>query len=180
MGKNTAVLHSKKKGENRSSNAALALISAAFLLGGILGWLVEGNISSEDYVRGFLDAMKDRVITPEIHRELWGIGRWPLLVMVAGILPLSGLGIPAVLCLRGFLLSYSISAFWDAGAKEAAILFGPVCLLTLPVLFLMAEGFLLKRAGEPTERKPAVVMACLLSLVLCAVLELTVVPILLT
>lgn len=60
------------------------------------------------------------------------------------------------------------------------MLFGPVCLLTLPVLFLLAEGILLKKAGEPTERKPAVVLACLLSLALCAVLELTVIPILLS
>ena len=180
MGKNAAVFHSRRKGEGRAGSTALLMISCGFLFGGILGWLLESNLSSGAYVRAFLDAIKDGAITPEIPRVLWSICRWPLLVMVAGILPLAGLGIPAVLCLRGFLLSYSISAFFDVGIKEAAMLFGPVCLLTLPVLFLLAEGILLKKAGEPTERKPAVVLACLLSLALCAVLELTVIPILLS
>jgi len=180
MGKNAAVFHSRRKGEGKAGSTALLMISCGFLLGGILGWLLESNLSSGAYVRGFLDAMKDGAITPEIPRVLWSICRWPLLVMVAGIFPMAGLGIPAVLCLRGFLLSYSISAFLEVSAKDAVVLFGPVCLLTLPVLFLMAEDILLRKAGEPTERKPAVVLACLLALVLCAVLELTVVPIFLT
>lgn len=165
-----------RKGEGRHTNTALLLISAAFLVGGLLGHWAAGKLPAEVYVRSFLDAVQGGTLETSVRRELWMVLRWPLGILVLQFLPMAGITIPAFLGLRGFLLSYSISAFVQEGIGTAVLLFGPTCILTLPVLFLLSTGVLLRKAGEVPERRPAVVLACLLALCLCILLDLTVIP----
>lgn len=176
MGKGVAVIYGRTKGESRHHNTALLLISAAFLAGGILGWMTEGKLPSSQYVQGFLEYIKQNSFTDGTWRECWSVFRWPILVILFSRLPMAGLAIPGLLCLRGFLLSYSIAAFMEEGVLHTLLLFGPTCVLTLPVLFLLSTEILLRKAGESVGMKPAV---CLLALCLCIVIDLTVTPMLL-
>lgn len=59
---------------------------------------------------------------------------------------------------------------------QAVLLFGPTCVLTLPVLFLVSTEVLLRKAGEQTEGKLALVLACLMALCLCILLDVAVIP----
>ncbi len=164
------------KGETQHRSAALALISAAFLLGGVLGFLVQKEFSASSYIQLFL---QDSISGPSVGQELWWVFRWPVGLILLQLLPLAGFTIPAAICLRGFLLSYSISAFVQVQIKTAILLFGPTCAFTLPVLFLLSTAILLRKAGERYEQKPVALLACLLSLLLCIMIDLTVVPMLL-
>ena len=165
------------KGDATHRNKALFMVSLAFLLGGILGFLVYSNLTPSQYITLFLSK---ETVTPTISKELWGVFRWPLGLLILRIFPLAGLTIPAFMTLRGFLLSYSISAFTEGSMKAAVLLFGPTCVFTLPVVFLLSTEILLRKAGGQSERKPAVILACFLALCLCVVIDLTVVPQLLT
>ena len=175
MGKGIAMMYTGK-GESRHRNIVLVLLSAAFLLGGILGYLAQDNLPASSYIQLFLREAEPGLI---LWQELWSVFRWPVGLLILGLFPLVGITIPAVMCLRGFLLSYNISAFVQEGLTAAVLLFGPTCVFTLPVLFLLGTDILLRKAGERPEGKPAVVLACLLSLFLCIVIDLTVVPMLL-
>lgn len=179
MRKHVTFIH-RRKGESRNQHAALLLVSAAFLLGGFLGSAAAGKLSTALYIQSFLEAAKEGMLTASFWREVWSVFRWPLAVLFLRFLPLSGFSIPIVICLRGFILSYSIAAFAEAGFWQAVLLFGPTCVLTLPVLFILGTNSLLQKAGQKTEYKPAVILACLLSLCLCVVLNQTVIPVLLT
>ncbi|MBR5534067.1 MAG: hypothetical protein IKU62_04405 [Ruminiclostridium sp.] len=175
MGKRVTVA-ARPKGEGRHQNTVLILISAAFLAGGILGYLAQENLPASSYVQMFLSETG----SPDLWRELWSVVRWPTGFLILGKLPLVGLSIPMAMSLRGFLLSYSIAAFAEGNLNSAVLLFGPTCVLTLPVLFLLSTEILLRKAGEQAQGKPAVILACVLSLCLCMVIDLTVVPMLLT
>ena len=165
------------KGDATHRNKALFMVSLAFLLGGILGFLVYSKLPSSQYITLFLT---EDTVNPTISKELWGVFRWPLGLLILRIFPLAGLTIPAFMTLRGFLLSYNISAFTEGSMKVAVLLFGPTCVFTLPVVFLLSTEILLRKAGGQSERKAAVILACFLALCLCVVIDLTVVPQLLT
>lgn len=161
------------KGKGTHRNKALAMVSLAFLLGGFLGIMVYSKLPSSQYITLFLS---EEIVNSTISKELWGVFRWPLGLLILRIFPLAGLTIPAFMTLRGFLLSYSISAFTEESMKAAVLLFGSTCVFTLPVVFLLSTEILLRKAGEQSEPKPAVILACFLALCLCVVIDLTVVP----
>ena len=179
MGKQVTKVHNTK-GESRHRSTALVLVSVAFLLGGLLGYLIQEKLPGSPYVHVFLKEARDHMIQPNLWQEIWRVFRWPVGLLVLRSLPFTGLSVPIWILIRGFMLSYSISAFTLEEVRFAVLLFGPSCILTLPVLFLMSTEILLRKVGEPTERKPAVILACLLSLILCMVIDLAVVPMLLT
>ena len=176
MGKGVAMIYTRQKGERGHRTIVLFLISAAFLLGGILGYWTESSWSAETYIRGFLETARNRTIGPSPWKEIWTVFRWPAAILLLRFLPITGISVPMLLCLRGFILSYSISAFVQEEVVTAVLLFGPTCILTLPVLFLFATEVLLQKAGEHSERKPGVFLACLLALCLCIVIQMAIVP----
>ena len=178
MGKRITMVYTRK-GESRHRNTALVLISVVFLLGGILGYIAQDKVLASTYVHLFLNKVGEKTIHPAFGQEIWNIFRWPGALLILRAFSLGGILIPIVVFLRGFLLSFGISAFATESLRTAVLLFGPTCVLTLPVLFILSTEILLRRIGEQRELKPAVVLACLLALCLCVVIDLAVVPLLL-
>jgi hypothetical protein len=82
---------------------------------------------------------EDALVTPSIWAVLWELCRWPALVLALGSAALGAAAIPAIFCVRGFLLGYSISAFvcvfGQKGILGALTIFGVTALLGVPVLF---------------------------------------------
>ncbi|MBS5249915.1 MAG: hypothetical protein ACLUHN_03855 [Evtepia gabavorous] len=121
-------------------------------------------------------------IAPSLWREVWIVFRWPVAVILLSQLPLAGVTIPVVFFLRGFFLSYGIVALMEgmglSGVLCAGVVFGPTCLLAVPVLFVLGTTGLLRKAesqpkGIPFFRR---MVASLLVLALCVFLDQAVVP----
>lgn len=179
----------KEQGSAQSAknrDMALLLVSVGFLLGGIFGGLAEGKLPAETYIQEFLQAAAQETIQPDLWRELWVVFRWPGAVVILSLLPWVGLTIPLLFFLRGFLLSYGIVSLTAgsglSGILYAGLLFGPVCLLTVPVLFVLGTEGLLRKAEEPRDPRQTVlrVVLCLLALGLCVILDQVLVPPVLT
>lgn len=157
----------------------LILLAVSFLLGGVAGCLMNGANSSAETVEAFLTSAAHRAPSPSLWRELWVLLRWPAAALVVGILPMPGAVMPILFFLRGYLLSYGISAFvllrGAAGWVSSGALFGPICVLAVPVFFLAGtEGLLRKVAKSKTS-----VWSFVLSvpaLLICAVLDTRVTP----
>lgn len=175
MRKRIAMIYTEK-GECKHRNEALILVSASFLLGGLLGYLACEKTLPSPYVQTFL---RESLYNTSVQQELWSTLRWPFGLLILQLFPLAGLSIPTAMLLRGFFLSYSISAYTEVSITSAVLLFGPNCILTLPILFILSTELLLRKAGASSECKPVVTLACLLSLCLYIVFDLTLVPMLL-
>lgn len=132
------------KGMDRSAATALAVLSAAFFGGGLLGCVLaagmdSGGDSLADYLRQFLSLAGEQA--PPLAGVVWDSVRWPLLVFSLGFTTLGLLGIPLAFAVRGFLLSFSIASFvrsfGERGEILAALLFGVSGILATPVLFVL-------------------------------------------
>ena len=172
--------------ETKNRDVALLLVSVGFLLGGIFGGLAAGKLPAETYIQQFLQTAAQETMKPSLWRELWVVFRWPGAVIVLSLLPLVGLTIPLLFFLRAFLLSYGIVSLTVgtglSGILCAGLLFGPTCLLTVPVLFVLGTEGLLRKAEETGSRRQTVFRAalCLLALCLCVFLDQVLVPPVLT
>lgn len=185
------------------SAAALLILSAAFLLGGLAGCLLVNQVSGNgsdalsNYLEGYLSfAYSNGTVRPEVVFLLWEIVRWPLLVVVLSLTPLGLLGIPILFLVRGFLLSFAIASFFHVlgavGLTLAFIVFGITGLISVSVLFdLGVQGFLSAAAmvgrlmGEnrrlPLFDRMILVRCCIcaVALCVCGLIEYCVVPVLL-
>ena len=152
---------------------ALALLSVSFLTGAVVGTLAEGQWTSDGTVTAFLSSAQP---PPALWREAWTLLRWPLLALLAGTLPFTGVVLPGLFCLRGFLLSYGIAALTagngGAGWLAGLALFLPACLLTLPPFFLLGvEGLLRKVEERPKGRRLLLLAGSAPPLLLCALAD---------
>ena len=170
------------KEQDRSAGLpALALLSVSFLAGAVLGTLAEGLWTADEAVTAFLSSAPP---DPTLWRELWVLLRWPLLALLAGALPFTGVLLPGLFCLRGFLLSYGIAALTagngGAGWLAGLALFLPACLLTLPPFFLLGvEGLLRKVEDRPKGRRLLLLAGSVPPLLLCALADRKLAPALL-
>lgn len=126
--------------------AALAVNTAAFLIGVLGGFLLcgqllrTGRLATGQMLEGYLlalDAQRGRI---GFGQALWDVARWPCLVWVLGATALGRWMIPASFAARGFFLSFSVAGLAGAaqgGLLLALCLFGVNALVTLPVLFLL-------------------------------------------
>ena len=170
----------------QTENRILLLLSICFLAGGILGCLAEicwlGEASAERYL---MEMTNEGIPGPVLWRELWIILRWPVFALAAAGLPLSRLTVPVLFCLRGLFLSWGISAFMTSGSgagKLAGVLiFGPTCLLALPVFFLLGvEGLRKKTEDVKSSAWLRRAMVSIPLLILCVTLDWRVTPALLS
>ena len=166
----------------KNDDTVLLILSVGFLVGGVLGCLLEGKLSTEHYIGQFFQQAAQMSIAPSLWREVWIVFRWPVAVILLSQLPLAGVTIPVVFFLRGFFLSYGIVALMEgmglSGVLCAGVVFGPTCLLAVPVLFVLGTTGLLRKAesqpkGIPFFRR---MVASLLVLALCVFLDQAVVP----
>lgn len=166
-----------QKQEQKNRDTVLMILSVCFLIGGILGCLLEGKLSAGTYISQFLAQSTQSAVAPSVWRELWTVFRWPAAVMVLGFLPLAGLTVPVLFFFRGFFLSYGIVALMEGlsatGLLWAGIVFGPTCLLAVPAFFVLGTAELL---GTGPKRPIRFAVLCLPALVLCVCLDRAVVP----
>ena len=185
------------------SAAALLILSAAFLLGGLAGCFLVNQVSGggsdalSSYLEGYLSfACSNGAVRPEALSLLWEIIRWPLLVVVLSLTPLGLLGIPILFLVRGFLLSFAIASFFHVlgamGLTLAFVVFGITGLISVPVLFALGvQGFLSAAAmvgrlvGEnrrvPLFDRMVLIRCCVCAaaLCVCGFIEYCAVPVLL-
>lgn len=126
---------------------ALMVLSAAFLLGGILGCLFaslsDGAGAQElgRYLAGYLElAGEEGGLPRSLWPVLWGQFKYLLAVLILNVTALGAAGIPLIFGIRGFYLSFPAACFCRVfggrGLFPAFLLFGLPALLWAPALFL--------------------------------------------
>ena len=125
---------------------ALAVLSAAFLLGGAAGCLLaalSGGAGAEElggYLTGYLTLAWEDGLSRGVMPLLWGQAKYLLAVLVLGLTALGLAGVPILFGLRGFFFSFSAACFCRVfgrrGLLPAFFLFGLPALLWVPALFL--------------------------------------------
>ena len=137
--------------------ASLVIISIIFLIGGLAGCSLVGQTNGEGeatlsrYLDGFINIVSsDEMVKPKFLFILWKAIRWPLLILFLGLTPIGLIGIPVLILIRSFLLSFSIASFYQVSGTEGLffsfILFGITGLIYIPILFVLGiQSFL--RAG---------------------------------
>lgn len=173
---------SAKPEAQRQRDTVLLILSVGFLCGAILGGLAEGNLSAAPHIQRFLQVCAQEARTPVLWRELWVTFRWPVAIIMLSLLPFVGLTVPVLFFLRGFLLSYGIVSLAAGSGVQgmlwAGLLFGPACVLTLPVMFLLGTECLMKKVGSDKDGKKVSLrmLLCVPALILCVFLNQRVVP----
>lgn len=136
----------------------LLLLGGLYLLGSLLGVAFAGALEAEsltairDYVERFCDAANRPA---DWYALLWLTFRWSLLVLALRFTVLGAVLLPAVLCVKGFLLSFAISAFVRSfalrGAGAALLVFAlPELAQTAILLMLALDSWRCAvRNGEP-------------------------------
>lgn len=142
---------------------ALAVLSAAFLLGGAAGCLLAalsdgaGGAELGSYLTGYLELAREGTLPRGLWSLLWGQAKYLLAVLALGLTALGLVGIPILFGLRGFFFSFSASCFCRVfgrrGLLPAFFLFGLPALLWVPALFLSGVPGLLS-ARQLLRRTP--------------------------
>ncbi len=176
----------------------LILLGACFLAGTLAGFGFSclGGESAplrEYLLRCLTAAGEGNGFDPSLLSVIWEVFRWPLLVSLLGFTALGAVGIPVVLAVRGFLLSYAVTAFARLfgleGMAAALAAFGVTALVAVPALFVAAYSAFqsalsrLSHDGPPAVSWRARLSAlgpCAGLLALAAALQRTVMPALLT
>ena len=117
-------LDRKKETEQKNRDTVLLILSVGFLVGGVLGCLLEGKLSTEHYIGQFFQQAAQMSIAPSLWREVWIVFRWPVAVILFP--PLSAGGTPETEAPTPKLLA-SVLAAADAASdvtRRAVQLFG--------------------------------------------------------
>lgn len=132
---------------------ALALLAAAFLIGGIAGCLLavlSGEAGAEElssYLAGYLSLAQDSELPRSLWLLVWDQVKYLLAALILGVTALGTAGFPVLFGVRGFFLSFPAACFCHVfgvrGLFPAFVLFGLSALLWAPALFLVGvPGFL--------------------------------------
>lgn len=133
--------------------AALAVLGIVFLIGGGVGCLFaafsngEGAQELSTYLASYLTLAQRGELPQNLWLILWGQFKYLLIALVLSVTALGVVGLPLLLGMRGFFLTFSSSCFWRIfgarGLFPAFILFELPALLWAPALFwLGTPGFL--------------------------------------
>ena len=125
--------------------AVLAVFFGLGALGGFLFSALNGD-SPEllDYLRQyFRSAGEGGGLEPSLVVVIWDLVRWPLAAFLLGLAPAGAVGVPLLMGVRGFLLSFAATTFARLfhlpGLAAALAAFGVTVLVVMPVLFAVAE-----------------------------------------
>ena len=164
----------------KGRDTVLLFLVAAFLIGAAAGCALAGN-AAPDNLETLLRQVLEAKTKPSLWRELWAVFRWPMAAMILGFLPLAGLTLPGVFFLRGACLGYAVQAVAGGvtshGFLWAGVLFGPTCLLAVPVFFALGCIGLWPAAAQTPRRIKLLLggAVCCVPLILCVFLDQTVV-----
>lgn len=180
----------------------LMMLSACFLLGGILGAAFGGLMSEASaqelaaYLNTYLTLARDGGIPVEFWGVAWEQFRLLLAVILLGLTALGVVGIPVLFGVRGFLFAFSVAGlcrvFGKAGLVPGLFLFGLPAFLWAPVLFLAGaqcvnSAWVLLRRLRLESREPLPFTSaywgrlglCGAALMVCVMLEYLAAPVLL-
>ena len=127
----------------------LFILLFAFLAGVVSGFLLVflggRNQDVQSYLLDRFSYATNGGLHVSFFSAVWECVRWPLFVLIFSFHTLGILAIPALICIRGFLLSYAISVlsftFPLDGLIISIVLFATTVLLIVPILFLWgSEG----------------------------------------
>lgn len=181
---------------------SVLIVAGCFLTGGVFGCLFAAFASGESaeelgrYLTDYMTLVEaDRVIWPAVS-VLWSHGRWLLGCVIFGLTGLGIITLPILFGLRGFLLAFGVSCFFrtfgSIGLIPASVLFGIPAALWVPGLFLIGGcclngslRVLRRKAGDRNalpgnSRNDRICVAVsILFVVLCVILECSLLPVLL-
>lgn len=147
-----------------------------------------------DYLRRYFQLMGSGSGTdPSLLSTVWEMTRWPLIAFLLGYSALGAVGLPLLLAVRGFILSFASATFAHffglSGLAVAAVAFGLAVLVAIPVLFVVSQDAFcqslsrLSGAALPSgawRDRLKSLAPCLGLLVLAVAMQQTVMPALMT
>lgn len=184
--------------------SALFCLTVCFAVGGAGGCVFAGRLGTEiqtrllDYFSDYFAVLNGNTTAGfSSLSAVWEILRWPLLTFFLGFTALGVIGLPAVFCVRGFLLSYAVAVlvrlYGTGGMAVSLAVFGVSGFLVLPALFILgvdsfrgAGAMAVKLTGDskrtsPPEQGRLLRAGCCGALLVAAsVLQLHLTPVLLT
>lgn len=128
----------------------MIILLICFLASGLCGCLLasaageSGGAAISSFLKSYLALVSDgSAVSPSGWNVLWELCCWPGLVFVLGFTALGAAAIPALFCVRGFLLTYAMSSFYrvfgSAGTITVFTVFGVSALFSVPVLFAVGR-----------------------------------------
>ena len=137
-------------------SGALILMSTTFFLSGVVGCLFAALASGEGaqelgrYLADYFTLVQGGDLPRDLWHVLWGQLKYLLAALTLGLTALGTLGLPLLLGLRGFFLTFSVACFCrvfgSRGMIAAFVLFALPALLWVPALFVSGvPGFLSAR-----------------------------------
>lgn len=188
------------RGPDSELRSALLCLTVCFAVGSAGGCIFAGRLGPDtqtrllDYFGGYFTAILDEseAVSPSALSAVWEILRWPVLTFLLGFTALGVVGLPAVFCVRGFLLSYAaavlVRLYGVTGLAVSLAVFGVSTFLVLPALFILgvdsfrgAGTLAVRQAGE-AGRTPGRLMragCCGVLLAVASALQLRLTPVLL-
>ena len=136
------------RGPGSEQRSALLCLTVCFAVGAAGGCMFAGLLGADtqtrllDYFGSYFTALRDSgAIRPSLLSTLWEVVRWPLLAFLLGFTALGVVGLPALFCVRSFLLSYAVAVlvrlYGVMGLLTALAVFGVSGFLVLPALFTL-------------------------------------------
>ncbi len=122
---------------------SLLVLSVCFAVGTLSGFLFAllggDHAGLTDYLLGYFRlAGHAEGLSVSLWAVFWDLVRWPLFALLLGFTALGVAGVPILLLVRGFLLSYAASVmvriFGTGGMLAALSAFGVTAVFSIPVL----------------------------------------------
>lgn len=145
----------------------LLLLGLCFFLGLVFGlcfsMLRQDSKELSNYLSEYFQTVGESgSLNISIWSVIWDLARWPIFAFLLGFTALGVVAIPALLIVRGFLLSYAVTTFVGLfgtdGLAAALAAFGVTALLLIPVLFVIAydglRSSMVRLAGGTEEAAP--------------------------
>ena len=130
----------------REQAGALAVLGGCFFLGGGAGCLFaalsegQGALELSAYLEDYLLLAEEGGVSCGLWAVLWNRFQVLLAALVLGATPFGAVGLPILLGVQGFFLSFSAGCFCrvfgGAGLLPAFVLFGLPALMWVPALFV--------------------------------------------
>lgn len=171
----------------------LGLCFAAGTLGGFFFSCWGGsNPELSDYLRQYFQMIgREEAVVPPLWSSIWDLTRWLFGAFLLGSTALGAVGIPLLMGVRGFLLSYSAATFARLfglpGMAVSVASFGLAALVAVPVLFVVASDAFRQSLGRLSGERPPgwrqrvqALAPCAGLIVLAVALQQTVMPVFLT
>ena len=171
----------------------LVMLCAFFAVGIVAGhaaqYMLMGSSNEEisSYLQGYAAVLTQGAADmPSVWRVLAVYLRGPALLFLLGFCTFGAIAIPLVCVFQGFTLAFAVSCFsftlGEKGPLLALSAFGVRGMAVLPCMLFIAQWAYGKASGHPecgsvpSGALRRSMLVCLVVLLLCALLEITVVP----